>query len=152
MGLTLVLEESDFAGYIDDGEMFTATVRNVKLKEKPYKDDDGNPVKKVEFKFQIIDDGPQDGVDIWGETSTRFNTHPACRLLNWSEAILGRRLPPQYQLDTDDLYDQQCRILVGKQEWEKDGETKFRNFVRDVIPTRESMAAMTAAEAAEIPF
>lgn len=151
MGLSLELEESDFAGYIEDGAMYTAQVRNIKLVEKPYKDDDGNPVKKIEFKFQLVSEDAHDGDDLWGETSTKFVLHPECKLKNWAEAILGQHLPAKFRLDTDDLLDRQCRIMVGKREYEKDGEKKTRNFVRDVIPTREAMTAMKAVEADE-PF
>lgn len=146
MGLVLELEESTFSGYIDDGTVYTAKIRDVSLLEKRYKDDDGNPVKKIGFRFQLNSEDDHDGEDLRGETSTRFVNHPDCRLFSWAEAILGMHLPPKYRLNTDDLVDRDCRVMVGKREYEKDGETKYHNFVRDVIPTRQAMASLTAAE------
>lgn len=153
MGLTLELEESDFKGFIDDGKQYVARVVGIKLKEKPYKDDDGNPVKKVEWKFKIVSDDDQDGREIWGETSTKFVDHPDCKLKNWSEAALGKILPVGYRIDTDDCLDRDVRIRVGLREYEKDGETKQHNYVADVIPTKANMEAMRAQiEADEEPF
>lgn len=147
MGLVLELEESTFSGYIDDGTIYGAKIRDVRLVEKPYKDADGKPVKKIVFRFQLATDDDHDGEDLYGETSTRFVNHPDCRLFAWSEAILGMRLPPKYRLNTDDLIDRDCRVMVGKREYEKDGMTKQHNSVRDVIPSRQAMADLTAAEA-----
>jgi hypothetical protein len=144
MGLILELEESEFSGYINDGTTYAATlVEEPKLKEKPFTDKDtGEKVKKFEFHFKLISDDGHDGQDIWGETSTRFNTHPECRLKNWSEALLGQRLPAKYKLDLDTLRDHKCIVVVGRRDYEKDGQAKSRNFVADVQPTRAAAMAM----------
>jgi hypothetical protein len=143
MGIIFELEESDFSGYIDEGEVYNAQITNVRLREKPFKDErTGQPVKRVEFAFKLSADDGHDGQDIWGDTSTRFNDHPDCRLRAWSEAILGMHLPPHFKLDTDTLIDRRCRVIIGKKEWEKDGETRTRNFVREVHPTREAALAL----------
>lgn len=152
MGIILQLEESDFAGFIDDGQPYGATVVGVRLRDKPYKDDAGNTVKKIEFHFKLVADDGHDGQDIWGETSTKFNSHPQCRLRAWSESILGMPLPPRFELDTDMLVDRRCIVVVGKKTYEKDGETKNRNFVREVLPTRENAKAIAAALEIEEPF
>lgn len=152
MGLILELEESEFAGFIDDGEEFAATVTSIRLKDKPFKDPEGNVVKSIEFRFKLISDDGHDGRDIWGETSTRFNTNPECRLKNWSEAILGMFLPPHYKLDTDTLLDQRCVVKIGKKEYEdKEGRPKTRNWVKDVRPTAAAAKAL-AASAEDEPF
>lgn len=142
MGIVFELEESDFAGFIDDGEIYLAQVVNIRLVDKPYTDDDGNKVKRVEFKFRLIADDAHDGADMWGDTSTKFVKNPGCRLFTWAEALLGQQLPARYRLDTDILLDRQCRVVVGKKEWEKDGQARQRNYVRDVMPTREAMKTM----------
>lgn len=135
MGTAFELEESDFAGYIEDDTIMVADVVSVKVVEKNYKDDDGNNVKKVEFKFAIKDEeGPFDGTNVWGETGTRFNSHPDCKLKNWSQAILANELPVGFRLDTDMLVGHTCKVLVGLKEYEKDGQTKQRNHVKDVWP------------------
>jgi hypothetical protein len=140
MGLSFELEESDFAGYVEEGTQFTAKVSTIKLQEKPYKDDDGNPVKKLVFKFTVVDpDSDHDQQDFYGETSTKYNTHPKCKLHSWSCAILGRTLPSGYKLDTDDLLDQFATIVLGYETYVKNGVDNERNFVRDVLPLSGSL-------------
>lgn len=144
MGIDLVLEESDFAGYIEDGTIYEATVLNIGLRERKIRDED---VKRIEFKFRLNADDAHDGQLIWGSTSTRFIDHPNCKLKNWAEALLGRELPSGYRLNTDDLLERRCRVVISKREWtNKDGEEQVRNEVRDVIPTKEVLAAMAAAD------
>lgn len=148
---TFELEESTFAGYLPEDDVKPAEVVAARLVEKPYKDDEGNLVKKVEFKFSIIDrDGTHDGTNVWGETPPRFNTHPDCKLRNWASAMLGSELPVGYRLDTDLLVGKECRIVLGLKEYEKDGQQKQRNFVKDVIPSADAMAAMANPD--EEPF
>jgi hypothetical protein len=56
-----------------------------------------------------------------------------CKLRAWSQEILNTQLEAGFVLDTDMLVGQRCRIVVGVKEYEKDGQTKVRNFVRDVM-------------------
>lgn len=70
-----------------------------------------------------------------------------CRLKTWAEAILGQRLPPHYRLDTDMLLDRECRVMIGKRDYEKDGQLKSANFVSEVHPSRENVQALAAADA-----
>jgi hypothetical protein len=146
MGMIFELEESEFAGYIDDGARYAATVAGIKKREKPFKDDNGQAIIRVEFHFKLIADDGHDGQDIWGDTSTRFNSHPECRLKQWSEAILGMHLAPHFRLDTDMLLDRHCFVVIGKKEWQKDGELKVRNFVRDVQPTTANAKALAESD------
>lgn len=156
---TFELEESDFAGYMDDGSIWPAKVISVKVVDKPYFEDDGvTKVRKVEFKFEISDTvtGQFDGVPVWGETPTKFNTHPECKLRNWASAILGTDLPVGYRLETDVLQGNECRINVELYEYEdkkgpKDpttgkGFTKQRNRVLDIMPSAMAMANYDASE------
>lgn len=162
---TFELEESDFAGFIADGEILPAEVLAVRVVEKPYTEEGtGQKVKKVEFKFRVDDNNSEfDGQNLWGETPTRFNTHPDCKLRNWSTAILGTDLAAGYLLDTDVLVGHRCRIQVELYEYDDkksapndDGtlKKKQRNRVTDVIPSSESMAQMAYAgtAGAEEPF
>lgn len=152
MGDTFTLEDSAFGGYIDDDEVMLGQVVGAKVVEKPFEDDDGNKVKKVEFKFTLMDpDGKQDGLNLWGETPVRFNTHPDCRLRNWAQAMLGQELPAGFNLDLDMLLNTEVRTIIGYKEWDKtDGTKGKRNFVKDVMPTKDAERKM-AAEADE-PF
>ena len=152
MGIILELEDSDFAGFIDDGAQYPAKVVNVRLLDKNYVDErTGEPVKKVGFTFRLTSDDAHDGQEVRGETSTRFNSHPGCKLKTWSEALLGHRLPPGYRLDTDDLVGLSCRVLITKTTKTINGEEKTWNGVSQVLPTGEA-ARKLAAEDAEEPF
>lgn len=74
-----------------------------------------------------------------------------CKLANWSREILAAELPVGYRLDTDMLVSQRCRIVVGLREYQKDGETKQTNFVKDVMRSRDAMAGVGAG-AIDEPF
>lgn len=145
MGLSFTLEDSDYAGLIEEGEIFKAKLMDIK--ERRW--DDGG--RSIEFRFRINSDGdPHDGTDVWGKTSDKFVAHPNCKLYSWSEALLGMKLPGGYNLDADDLLNRECQIIVGKREYTQNGEKKERNFVRDVMPTRENMTRLMAQD--EDPF
>lgn len=130
---TFELEESDYKPIPED-EILGAELLSVKVVEKTWKDDDGNPIRKVQFRFQIQEDGSTwDGTTIIGETGTTFNTHPGCKLRNWAEALANTQFPAGYRLDTDILLGMRCRIIVG-QKPQKDA--LIWNFVKDVMPAR----------------
>lgn len=147
MGLVFELEESDFAGYIDDGEIYNAQLVMTNVQERTFQGEP-NPVQRLGFKFRIESDDAHDGQDLWGETSTKFVNHPGCKLKSWAESLLGQELPAGYRLDIDTLLDRRCRIIVEKREYadKKTGEQKTINRVREVHPTREAMVAMAEAE------
>lgn len=153
MGIILEVEPSGFTGFIEDGEILPAKVVTVELKQKPFVDDKtGEPVKKFEFKFKVMDPGgDHDEQLLWGETSTRVTDHPENRLRNWAEALTGQRLPPHAKFNTDDLQDRECRVIVGKDTKMRNGQEKTRNFIREVHPTRENAARLAAADQTE-PF
>jgi hypothetical protein len=128
------LEESNYAGPIPDDEILPARVTGVSTRKKPFKDDDGNDIFRVEFAFVIETPGEAwDGQRIWGDTSTIFTNNPNCKLYAWSQELLGDELPPGYVLDTDNLIGAMGRIVVGRKEYEKDGKDQVRNYVKDVI-------------------
>ena len=57
MGIILELEESDFAGYIEDGEVYNATVRAIRQRETKLVDERTNEkVQRIEFTFKLIAD------------------------------------------------------------------------------------------------
>lgn len=154
MGDVFTVEDAEFVGYLPDDEIVLGKVLTVKKVIKPFKDDDGNPVEKVEFKVQIIQPGgTHDGVSIWGDTSTYFNTHPNNKLRNWATSILGQELPAGYRLDTDVLENREVRVIVGYRTWDKaDGTKGEKNYVKDFMPTREAMANFSTNALAEEPF
>lgn len=136
-----VLEESNYAGPIPDDEILAAKVTGVKQVVKPFKDDDGNEVVKIEFAFVIEDPGGKfDGQRLWGDTSTVFSDNPNCRLFAWTQELFGQELPKGFRLDTDDLVGKHCRVVVAQRAYVKDGEDKIRNLVKDVFRARDGSA------------
>lgn len=146
------LEESNYAGPIPEDEILGAEVIDIKTKEKPFKDDDGNAIVRLEFSFIIKHPGSAwDEQRIWGDTSTTFNDHPNCRLRAWAQELLGQELPKGFRLDTDTLRGLSCRIVVGASSYTKNDEEKTRNFVKDVLRAKPG-AVHTAIDADEEPF
>lgn len=156
MGVEFELEESNFKGYIPDGEILPARVIGVENKKQRFQDKEtGEDVYKVEFKFEITDeDSPFDAVKVYGRTGTRFNNHPGCKLFSWAQGILGMELVAGYRLDTDDLLDQDCRVIVKLDEYndKTTGVAKQRNEVVDVMPSRQKMENFAAVHDDNEPF
>lgn len=147
MGLTFKMEEpaDSPAAFIDDGEIFTARLVGNNEKKRNFPSEPA-PVTRVGWKFQIESDDDHNGRYVWGETGDKLVPHPECRLKMWSEALLGHLIPAGYELELDNLLEHRCRIIVGKREYEKDGETRYANFVREVHPTREAMQTLYQEE------
>jgi hypothetical protein len=136
----LICEESNYAGPIPEDEILPAKVTGVKQVIKPFKDDDGNDVVKIEFSFQVEDPGGAfDGQRLWGDTSTVFTTNPNCRLHAWAQELFGQELPAGFALDTDDLKGKTCRIVVAQKTYKDKNtqEDKVRNFVKDLFRARD---------------
>ncbi len=112
MGLIFELEESDFAGFIEDDTVMSAECVQIEQRNAPWETDNGIPDKRISFKFVITEEGPHQGRFLYGETPTTFVSNPNCRLYAWAQEILGSDLPPGYKLDTDVLLGEGCRVVV----------------------------------------
>lgn len=142
---TFTLEEANFVPLPEEVWM-AAELAECKLITKEYTDDSGNPIKKVLFKFVIVEPGRWEGQHVFGETPTRFNDHPDCKLRNWAQEISGTEFTAKGQeLNTDVLLGMRCRISCAAREYEKDGEKKRHTFVKDVMRSREAMRTMASA-------
>lgn len=146
MGFEFTLEESDFAGYIEDGEIYNAELVHVNQSERQFQGEPA-PVMRLGFRFRLESDDAHDGAELWGETSTKYVNHPGCKLKQWADALMGQELPAGYNLNTDTLLGRRCRVIVEKREYNdrKTGEAKTLNKVREVHPTREALLAMQDA-------
>ena len=136
----ITVEESNYLGPIPEDSVLAARIVGIKQNKKPFQNEDGSDVWRMEFSFVIEDpDSPFDGTRIWGDTPTTFNSHPDCKLRAWAQEILGGiEMDPGYTLDTDSLIGMHCRVAVALKRYKKDGEDKEHNFVRDVMRARES--------------
>lgn len=139
------LEESNYTGPIPEDEILRAQITGIKVVTKPFKDENNEEIKRVEFAFVVTQSGSQyDGQKIWGDTPTRFNDHPDCRLRAWAqEALGGGELPKGFKLDTDALVGNEVRIVVAQKKYEKDGQDKVRNYVKDLLRAPNSNGSST---------
>lgn len=156
--IVLELEESDFAGYIAEDTPYRAQIVAIHTNVKPFLDDDGQAIKRIEFSFQIESDDAHDGRILKGDTSMKFTRNDNCKLYNWTEMILGIKLPPQFTFRSSLLLDKSVRIIVGLKEYEKVDkvtgrtEDKQYNYVKDLMPTTAAMAAMAGGGLDDEPF
>lgn len=126
---------------IPEDVVLDAVVDKVEVGEhKFFKDENGNPQKKVFFTFVLKGDEYGKNRKLWGETSTTFSRHPDCKLRAWTQEILGGgELQKEFKLDTDALEGADVRVLVGYEEWESKknpGTKDWKNTVKDVIHAR----------------
>lgn len=152
MGDTFTLEEQEGTEggdgkkefpLIPDGTIVNAEVLSITKKPMPYKDEKtGEFVVRVEWEFKIVDD-PEYSGRLWGNTSTKFTTHPDCRMRAWVSEILGADvLPKDFRFNTDTLVGQKCRVVVEVYEFfdKKKNAQQFRNRVQDVIRKQNAYA------------
>lgn len=146
---TFTLEEAQAGETGDDGERkpFTLIPEDEILEcevfeikgpvDKPYTDDDGNAVKKMEFTFKVLDGEFKDR-RVWGETSPAFVNHSNCKLYAWTQEILSTELPAGFSLNTDNLLKLKCRVVVGQRSYTKKGDTEKTtvNFAKDIIRSK----------------
>lgn len=134
MGLQFTLEEVDEAPPIVDGQEFFAICREIKGIERKSFDDPNVMEPALLWKFEIVDtDGPHDRQWVWGRTSQVFSTSSKCKLRNWAVALLGKDLPGGYNLDLDDLLDQECKLIMSVRPPAMAGRDPFVN-VAEVLP------------------
>ncbi|GAC1673009.1 MAG: hypothetical protein NVS9B9_29960 [Ktedonobacteraceae bacterium] len=117
-----------------------AEILGIEERTKPFKDDNGKDVVKVNFSFKVTSDGEYKNRRQFGETSTSFVDHPDCKFRAWVKAALGvDSLPQEFVLDTDDLLGLPVRLIIGnKPKKNADGTTGTRDYVQDVLPIRHS--------------
>lgn len=135
-----ILEEVVELEKIPDGEILQAEVVKVGKQTKPWKDDDGNDVVRVNFEFRVTEEGPFFGRRVWGETPTTFSTHSDCKLRVWIQELLGEDdLPKGFNLKTSMVEGLPCRIAVAQRT--NQTTKKTTNFVADVIRAARTPAA-----------
>lgn len=137
----LVLEESEERPVIPEGEVLAVTILKCDVGTSPFKNDDGTERQQVSFTFKVIEEGEWQDLYLFGNTPTTFSTHPDCKLRGWVEEILGGgALPVDFELDTDDLVGQDCRVRVGVRERKgSDGKSVVqKNYVLDVLPASDA--------------
>lgn len=135
---------------IPDGTFVEAEVVAVKKEpHKFFKEEDGSPQIKVNFRFKILE-GEFVNRQVFGMTPTTFTTHDDCKLRQWVEALLGvDEIAPGFKFTLGDLVSTKARIVIGLREYvDKEGKDGWNNEVRDVIFSRENEERLARQRAA----
>lgn len=100
-------------------------------------------IQKWRWYFTVLDEGPWQGEDITGDTSTKFVSHPDCKAWNWASAIAGSEYPVGTGFKSDEITGMRCRILIGHKPSKK-SDRVFMN-VKDVMSPRTNATTAAAA-------
>lgn len=123
---------------LDNYTILAAVVTKIEERETPFKDDDGNPQRQVNFTFKVSggsdDQVPEDRF-FYGSTPTFWNNSDKCKLRQWAQSIANRIYAPGEPLDTDQLVNRPCKIVIGQKK-KQNGD--MVNRVIDVTPDRNA--------------
>lgn len=153
-------EESTWVPIPDD-TFLTARVTDVKTVKKGYQSkDDGSDVYRVEWKFEITEDGDFKGREVKGETSTSFVKHPGCKMFMWVQSVFGRELPDEFEFEPESIVGAEVRVHMECKEGgeKKDvkgvgtGEYWINNRVKDVLSASKVPQGSAYADDGEEPF
>lgn len=132
----LEASESSFE-MIPEGTIIAAKVSEIEQKTLDFGD-------RLNWKFEITEEGPFKEYKINGSTSMKFTIDPPSKFYEWTVQLLGRSFELGEVVDTDDLIGLPCRIEI---EHQPDREDPNRSWMRaaTVIGPRGS-APKTAEE------
>lgn len=111
---------------IPENTTFDAEILGLKKIKKPYKNDDGSDVFRLEWRF-LLDDpgGPQDGRKIYGETGVKLSLHPNCKLTGWVQEALQTEVVENQDVDLSLLIGRKAKVVIGARTYQpKDKQTK----------------------------
>lgn len=133
---------------LEEYTTLAAVLTEIEERETPFRDDDGNLQKEVSFTFRPVVDEHSDR-KFFGGTPTFWNNSDKCKLRQWAQSIANRAYAPGEPLNTDDLLNRPCRIVLTVKKKKATGE--LYNWVIDVLPTKaEPSAAPPTAPAAPL--
>jgi hypothetical protein len=142
--MKLTMQRADESGYperkpIPDNSFFEAIILDISENESPWDIDENDPSKgkkmQLSWKFKILDpSGEFDDRYVWGNTSTYFATSANNKLRQWIQAALDIPvLPEGYAVDTEQLHDKQCLVIVSAKNKANGG---IANRVMEIQPSR----------------
>lgn len=108
---------------IDDG-VYDATLLSIDLRAATPNSPNQN--QWLGWKFHVYDS--KEGQEMTAASSTAFG--PKAKARQWVEGLLGRKLDPGEELDTDTLCPRDCQVVV-----KNDPETGFAR-IQDVMGVR----------------
>lgn len=139
MPKSTLVEEAEFK--LPKDVPLPAILNAVEEKEIPYTDKKTGEQKKFvkwSWEFEIID-GPYQGLRAWADTENRLTTHPDNKVRQIAEALMGAEFEIGQDLDTDDLLQLPCEIIVDNVVHEKkNGEMSYLTPITQVWPAGTS--------------
>jgi hypothetical protein len=127
---------SETYALIEEHEVLVLEVIEVSEDTSFYKNDDGTDKKNVVFKFRVMEGEHNDRL-LWGRTPTTWSSSDKCKLRQWAEQILNRKIAAGEALNTDDLVGRRCRGVVGVSN-KQDGTQS--NKITDVMKDKSAPA------------
>lgn len=120
------------------GVGFPALLVKVEEKSFPYKKDgEDRTFTKWEWEF-LITDGEYSGLHAWGETPPKLTNREDNKVRHWAQALTGIDYDMGDGLDTDDLLELPCVVVVDNIKEPKKGsagEFYYKTPVVDVFPS-----------------
>ena len=110
------------------------------VEEKSYdyqRDGQTRTFTKWVWEFSITD-GDYAGLHAYGETEPKLTSHPDNKVRQWAETLRGAPFELGEGLQTDDLLDLPCVVIVANEKQPKKGavnEFYYRCPVVDVLPS-----------------
>jgi hypothetical protein len=117
---------------IPAGTLLRATLKDLESKHFPPRNPQEQGFTKLNWTWEITEEGEYKGNKIKGECSAFLSDHPDNKFRNWAEALLQRPLDLGQVLDESDLVGLSALITVKYEPDRKDPSKKWRR-VDDVI-------------------
>lgn len=106
--MKLKVKKQEFEAVRIDEGIYEAKFKDIEQREL-----DTEQGKRDVFIWTFEVDTGEETVEIQGITSTKISTgrNPS-KAYNWLCAIMGRKLQPDEEIDTDELVDRECVVIV----------------------------------------
>jgi hypothetical protein len=117
---------------IPEGTLLKATLVGLESKHFPARNPGEEGFTKLNWEWEITEEGDYKGMKVKGECSAFLSDHPENRFRNWAEALLQRPLDLGQVLDESDLVGLPALITVWYQPDRKDPSKTWRR-VQDVL-------------------
>lgn len=120
---------------IPTNTLLRASLKDLEVKEIPFTDRKTGEQKsftKLNWIFEITQQGEFQGKTVRAETSAFLSDHPENKFRSWAEALLNRPIGLGDVLNEQDLIGLPALITVGYEADRKDPSKKFRR-VEDVM-------------------
>lgn len=142
---------------IPDQSSLRATVVSAGSRKMPFKEFDSDEAAvRIEWTFQVEEDGTFFHRKVKGLTFTEFNNHADCRFYQWVKTLLGgKEFLDGFVVDLEDLVGLECIIQVNQKVGgpKKEGTGNYvNNNVIDVRPARDMVTVGSAHHVDEEPF